>query len=149
MTDPVRILLVEDNTADVYLLRKALTAAGLDFELTVIEDGGSAIAFARGEREYAGAPAPDLAVIDLSLPKNDGIQVLEALRGAARFAEMPVVVTSSAAVPPARLKQEELRVARYITKPPDLEDFLGIGVTLKEILFQSRARQAGHWEQDG
>jgi CheY-like chemotaxis protein len=143
MTDPVRILLVEDNSADVYLFRKALTAAGLNFELTVIEDGGSGLAFVRGGGQYSASPVPDLAVIDLSLPKNDGIQILEALRASERFSDMPVVVASSSASPPARLKQDDLRVARYITKPPDLEAFLGIGLALKEILLKNRARRAG------
>lgn len=143
MTDLARILLVEDNTADVYLFRKALTDAGLNFELTVIEDGGSGMAFVRGEGQYAGRPVPDLAVIDLSLPKNDGIQILEALRASERFSDVPVVVTSSSASPPARLKKEHLRVSRYITKPPDLEAFLEIGVALKQILLHSRTRHAG------
>ena len=143
MTDPVRILLLEDNSADVYLFRMALTAAGLNFELTVIEDGGSGMAFVRGDGEYTDSPAPDLAVIDLNLPKNDGIQILEALRASERFSDMPVVVTSSSASPPARLKQDDLRVARYITKPPDLEAFLGIGLALKEILLKNRVRRAG------
>ena len=102
--EPVRILLVEDNTADVYLFRKALLGAELNFELTVIEDGGRAIAFVRGEGEYAGSPVPDLVVLDLSLPKNDGIQVLEAIRATKRFANVPVVITSSSPSPPARLK---------------------------------------------
>ena len=89
--EPVRILLVEDNTADVYLFRKALLGAELNFDLTVIEDGGRAISFARDEGEYAGSPVPDLFVLDLSLPKNDGIQVLEAIRAKKRFANVPVV----------------------------------------------------------
>lgn len=134
---------MEDNTADVYLFRKALTAAGLNFELNVIEDGGSGMAFVRGERGYAGSPVPDLAVIDLSLPKEDGIQILEALRASDRFSEIPVVVTSSSTAPPPRLKQEDLRAARYIIKPPELEAFMEIGVALKEILLQSRAQRAG------
>jgi len=101
MTEPVRILLVEDNDADVYLFRKALKNAGLNFDLTVIEDGGRAIAFIRGEGQYAGSPVPDLAIIDLSLPKDDGIEVFEAIRAAERFADMPVVIASSSAKPPA------------------------------------------------
>lgn len=141
--DRFDILLVEDNDADVYLFRKALTAADLNFELTVVEDGGRAIEFVRGEGKYTGSPVPDLAVIDLSLPKNSGVQVLEAIRGADRFADMPVVVTSSSASPPARLNEEHLRVARYIVKPPELEEFLKIGAALKEILLQSQARRAG------
>jgi len=139
MNDPVRIMLVEDNAADVYLFRKALQTAGLNFELTVLENGGAALAFVRGEGEYARRPVPDLAVLDLNLPKNDGIQVLEAIRKEKHFASIPVVVTSSSPSPPTRLKLEHLRVARYIVKPPDLEEFLKIGGTLKEILFQNQA----------
>src|SRR4051794_3687600 len=93
------ILLVEDNGADVYLFRKALTDAGLNYALTVIGDGGQAMTFIRGEGEYADRPVPDLAIIDLSLPKNDGIQVVEAIREAERFGDMPIVITSSSAKP--------------------------------------------------
>src|ERR1051326_7449108 len=91
MTEPARILLVEDNAADVYLFRKAMTNAELNYELTVIEDGGGAMMFIRAEGRYAGSPVPDLAIIDLSLPKNDGIQVVEAIRQEERFADVPVV----------------------------------------------------------
>jgi CheY-like chemotaxis protein len=142
--EPFRVLLVEDNTADTYLFRKALAAAELNFELTVIEDGGRAIAFVCGEGEYAGSPVPDLVVLDLSLPKNDGIQVLKAIRATGRFAGTPVVMTSSSPSPPACLQEENLQLARYIMKPPDLEDFLQIGRVLKEILLQ---RQAGNGER--
>jgi CheY-like chemotaxis protein len=139
---PVHILLVEDNDADVYLFRKALTGAGLNFELTVAEDGGHALAFVQGEGKYAGSPVPDLAVVDLSLPKNDGIQVVEAIRTAARFDDMPVIVTSTSATPPPRLKQDILKVERYIVKPAELEAFLQIGTAVKEILVDSAARRA-------
>jgi CheY-like chemotaxis protein len=143
MTDPVRILLVEDNDADVYLFRKALASAELKFELILIEDGGRAMVFIRGEGEYAGRPVPDLAIIDLSLPKNDGIQVVEAIRHAERFADVPVVLVSSSARPPARVNLEHLRITRYIPKPPDLEGFLLIGAAVKEILNESQTRRAG------
>jgi CheY-like chemotaxis protein len=144
MTDRlVRILLVEDNAADVYLFRKALTEAGLNFELMVIEDGGQAMAFVRGEGEYAGVPVPDLALVDLSLPKEDGIRIIQALRHAGRFDQMPVVVVSSSATPPARLKEAHLRISRYMTKPPDLEAFLQLGVVLKDILRDNQASVLG------
>ena len=140
--EPFSILLVEDNDADVYLLRKALESAGLHFELTVVEDGGTALEFVRGDGKYAGNASPHLAIIDLSLPKNDGIQILEAIRAAKRFAGMPIIIMSSAARPPARLREEHLRVARYISKPPDLEGFFQTGFVIKELL-ESQARRAG------
>jgi len=141
--DRVHILLVGDNSADVYLFRKALATARLEFELTVLEDGGQAMAYIRGTGDYAGSPLPDLAVIDLSLPKNDGIQILEALRATARFADVPVVISSSSSAPPPRLDLKRLNVSRYISKPPDLEGFLDIGLVLKNILLQHRTQRAG------
>jgi CheY-like chemotaxis protein len=140
--EPFRILLVEDNSADVYLLQKALEGADLNFELTVIDDGGSALEFVRGHGKYSDCAVPHLAVIDVSLPKNDGIQVLEAIRATQRFAGMPVIVMSSSKRPPARLREEDLQVARYIPKPPDLEEFLQAGIVIKELL-ESEARNAG------
>jgi CheY-like chemotaxis protein len=132
-----RILLVEDNSADIYLLRKALDGAGLDYNLTTIEDGADAMDFVRSGGKHAGRAVPDLAVLDMSLPKNDGIQILEAIRANAAFAGLPVIVMSSSACPP-NLKQEQLQVTRYIPKPPDLEEFLRIGLVIREVL-ESRA----------
>ena len=135
-----RILVVEDNTADVYLFRKALESAELNFELTVIEDGAEAIAFVLGEGKYAGSPAPALAVLDLNLPKNEGTEVLQAIRQSKHLANLPVVIMSSSASPSDRVKAEQLRVERFIVKPSNLEDFLKIGTVLKEVLLESRTR---------
>ena len=79
MLDKVsRILLVEDNEADVYLFRKALETADLQFELTVMGDGAEALAFVRRERKYSASSVPNLVALDLNLPKDGGIQVLRA-----------------------------------------------------------------------
>lgn len=135
--EPIRILLVEDNVADVYLFRKALVGADLNFELTVIEDGSVALDFVRGEGKYAGTPVPDLAVLDLNLPKNDGFQVLGAIRQNERFANTPIVVTSSAAT--IHPLPEQMRIAKYIPKPANLDEFLQIGPVLKEIVIENQA----------
>src|SRR5215469_10456895 len=125
--DRVRILLVEDNAGDVYLFRKALKAAELNFELTVIDNGAEALAFFQGKGDYADSPPPDLTLLDLNLPKNDGIEVQRVIRRNERFANVPVVVTSSSPSLPSQAAHEHLEVTRYIPKPPDLEDFLKIG----------------------
>jgi|HubBroStandDraft_1064217.scaffolds.fasta_scaffold226923_2 CheY-like chemotaxis protein len=138
--DPARILLVEDNAGDVYLFRKALENAELNFELSVIEDGAEALAFARQEGKYAGSSAPDLALLDLNLPKNEGLEVLKAMRHNSHLSKVPVVITSTSANPRERVAAEELGVERYIMKPLDLESFLQIGTVLKEILRESKAR---------
>ncbi len=142
MSDQVfHILLVEDNSADAYLIRKALENAELNFELLLLEDGAEALAFVRGEGKYAASQAPDLVVLDLNLPKSEGIEVLQAIRQSQRLANLPVVITSSSSSPHERAKAEQLLVERYIMKPPDLEDFLQIGKVLKQVLLENKARQ--------
>ena len=116
-----RILLVEDNGADAYLLRKALEKAGLTFDLIVIEDGAQALDFVRSEGKYAGREVPHLAVLDLNLPKNEGSEVLAALRQVPDVARVPVVITSSSSLPYDRTSAEQFGVERYIVKPTDLE----------------------------
>lgn len=138
MSDKVfRILLLEDNAADVYLFRKALENAELNFELTLIEDGAEALTFVLGEGKYAGRQVPDLAVLDLNVPKNEGTEVLAAIRRTADFSHVPVVVTSSSPAPTDRMGREQLLGERYIQKPLDLEEFLRIGAALKEILVKN------------
>ncbi len=131
-----RIFVVEDNPADVYLLREALREAGLNFELTVIEDGAEALEFIR--TKASEIPKPDLAVLDLHLPSYGGIEILAAIRRNEHLAYVPVAVVTSSAAPLERSQVEKLGVARFITKPPDLADFLKIGEVLKEVLTATR-----------
>jgi CheY-like chemotaxis protein len=128
------ILLVEDNPGDVDLLRMALEAAAVDCTLTVIEDGGEAMAFLLGEGQHVNAPIPDLAILDLNVPKSDGIEILEAIRTNPRSAGVLVAVLSSSSSPRERARINNFGVALYITKPSDLDEYLKIGATLKALL---------------
>ncbi|HUS07690.1 MAG TPA: response regulator [Bryobacteraceae bacterium] len=134
---PFHVLLVEDNEGDIYLFRQALQAAGLDVHLTILEDGLEAIAFARREGKFAGSSVPDLAVLDLNLPRVGGIEVLEAFRRIKDFERVPVFIMTSSAQPREQARAMELAVERFITKPPDLDDFLQIGYAVKEVLLKN------------
>ena len=140
--EAAQILLIEDNSGDILLFREALQRAELDFELTVIRDGGDAIAVIRGEGEHAASPLPDLVVLDVNLPKHDGFEVLEAMRQSQRFTNIPAVIISSAPVPPPDLKADQFQAAKFITKPLTLEEFLRIGDVLKENVLASKAKRA-------
>ena len=133
------ILLVEDNAADIYLFRQALKSAGLNFELTVIENGADGLAFARREGAYASSTIPDLAVLDLNLPKCGGASVLEAMRQNKDLECVPVFMMSSSAAPREQARAKELGIERFITKPPNLEEFLQIGQVVKQVLLKGRA----------
>ena len=131
------ILVVEDNPADVGLLRLALKAAQVECDLTVLEDGAEALAFVR-HRQNPGDFVPHLIVLDLNLPKNGGLEVLEAIRANPAFSGMAVAILSSSSSPRERARIEEFGVDRFITKPLDLDGFLGIGAILKTLLGQAR-----------
>jgi two-component system, chemotaxis family, response regulator Rcp1 len=130
----IQILVIEDNPADVDLLRRAFRSAQLECELILLEDGAEALAYVRRLDASLGAAAPDLAVLDLNLPKNDGIEVLQAMRASSVFARVPVAILSSSASSRERARIAQYGIGRYITKPPDLDEFLRIGVVLKELV---------------
>ena len=127
-----RILLIDDNDADVYLLRRALQKAGLAIEFTVLKDGSEGLAFTRGQGD--SAPRLDLVVLDLNLPKSGGAEVLRAMKGNPALALVPVVVMSSSASKAEQAVIAELGAARFLTKPPDLEGFMKIGEIFREVL---------------
>ena len=92
------ILVVEDNPADVYLLRQALTQAGVNHELKVIDDGAEALEFVRNHTPTEMENF-DLAILDLNLPTNNGIEVLAGIRQNRALADLLVVVLTSSANP--------------------------------------------------
>jgi CheY-like chemotaxis protein len=134
MNRKARIFLAEDNSGDVELLRIALKSAEVDCDLLVVSDGREALDFVRQQGKYENHQPPDLAVLDLNLPKNDGLEVLEALRANSAFEGVPVAIVSSASAPQELAKMLSLRVDRFIPKPADLDLYLRIGTTLKELL---------------
>jgi CheY-like chemotaxis protein len=132
----LKVLLIEDNAGDVYLFREALRRAQLSFELTVLADGGEAMRFVQRHGKYAESPRPNVAIMDLNLPMNDGVEILEAIRNSQHLATLPVVITSSFVCPADRLKIERLGVARCVDKPSDPEQFFEIGSLLRQILVE-------------
>lgn len=130
------IFVVDDNPADVYLLREAFKQAELNCEITVVEDGAEALRFIRSHEKSGEQPTPDLAVLDLNLPGNQGIEVLEAIRLHRDLGDLPVAVLTSSSAPLERAAVERLKVDRFLIKPPDLEEFLRIGTVLKELLLK-------------
>jgi len=136
-----QILVIEDNPADVEILRYALDNAKVVCELIVIADGGEALAFFEQRGKLPSNGAPDLAILDLNLPRYDGIELLEAMRANRVFDTVPVADLSSSSSPRDRARIEAFGITRYITKPPDLEEYMRIGTVVKQIL-------EGHSQRD-
>jgi CheY-like chemotaxis protein len=127
------ILLAEDNPADIYLIREALKHNAVDASLRVATDGKDVLEHIRAER----ATAPALIILDLNLPRHDGIEVLEVVRATPGLSEIPVVVLTSSDSPRDRLNALHLGATRYIRKPSNLNDFLNLGAVFKELLEKS------------
>src|ERR1700758_2346780 len=90
-----RVLVVEDNSSDVFLLERALNKQGLRFEMVHLVDGAKALAFIRREGAYAGAATPALILVDLNLSDHDGQEILCAIRAAKHLAGVPLCAWSS------------------------------------------------------
>jgi len=112
----------------------ALRDAEVDCDLIVVADGREALDYVRGRGKYVNGDIPDLVVLDLNLPKNDGLEILEALRGNPAFAKVPVAIVSSSSAPQELARMQSLGVDRFIPKPADLDQYLRIGDTLKGLL---------------
>ena len=137
-----RILLVEDNTADVLLVREALAQHEVAPDLIVAGDGEQAIQFVN-EVESRAAPYPDLVILDLNLPKRQGTEVLRRIRENDAWNRVPVVVLTSSDAPQDRDESTKLGVNLYVLKPGDLAEFLEIGAMLKSILQRQDNRRDG------
>jgi CheY-like chemotaxis protein len=128
------ILLAEDNPADVYLIREALQEHNVDCTVRVAADGKDVLALLLGDGPPAGNLPPDLIILDLNLPRHDGIEILQRIRAAGRTSQIPVVVLTSSDSPRDRLVANQLGATRYVRKPSNLQQFLDLGAIFKDLL---------------
>jgi CheY-like chemotaxis protein len=133
----VRLLLVEDNPADVNLVREALAEHHVDCELLVINDGETAIRFV-DRLDEEDARCVDLVVLDLNLPRRTGREVLERVRSSSTCGDVPVMILSSSGAARDIKETIQLGAHRYVRKPVALEDFMKIGGVIKELLSEAR-----------
>jgi two-component system response regulator len=121
------ILLVEDREADIFLTKRALGKAKITNELVVAKDGVEAIDYLFGSKERPspkGDLCPVLILLDLKLPKVDGLEVLKRLRADDRTCMCPVVILTSSGEDVDILKGYQLGANSYIRKPVDFEQFV-------------------------
>lgn len=122
----IDILLVEDSPGDVGLTKEALRESKVKNSLNVVSDGIEALAFLRKQGRYAGAPRPDLILLDLNLPRKDGREVLEEIKNDPRLKAIPVVVLTTSAAEQDIVRSYNLHANSYVTKPVDFDQFLRV-----------------------
>ena len=121
------ILLIEDNPGDVRLTERALKKSNIANDLVIARDGQEAIDYLFGSGSYAGrdlSAMPVLILLDLKLPKVDGLEVLRRIRADARTRRLPVVILTSSREEQYIVQAYDLGVNSYIRKPVDFDQFL-------------------------
>lgn len=121
---PIEVLLVEDDPGDELMTREAFEDNKIRNTLHVVRDGQEALDFLYRRGEYVDAPRPDLVLLDLNLPKYDGRQVLEQLKGDPELSLIPVVVLTTSSAEEDILRSYKLHANAYVTKPVDLDQFI-------------------------
>jgi len=132
---PVEILMVEDSPSDVCVTRETLKDSKLLNHISVVNDGEEAMAFLRREGKYVKATRPDLILLDLNLPKKNGLEVLAEVKADEQLRRIPVVVLTTSSAEQDILKTYDLHANCYITKPVDLNQFSAVVKTIEEFWF--------------
>lgn len=135
-TAPIEILLVEDSPADVRLTREALKDARVSNNIRVAMDGVDALDFLYARGKHAGAPAPDLILLDLNLPRKNGLEVLQEIKQDEQLRRIPVVVLTTSHADQDILRSYELNANAYVSKPVDLEQFLEVVKSIEGFWLQ-------------
>ncbi len=133
--EQVEILLVEDNALDAEMTMRALKNGGLANKLLWVKDGQQALDYLFRHGDYSGREEdyPRLVLLDLKMPRVDGIEVLKAVKADERTRRIPVVVMTSSQEERDVAQSYELGVNSYVVKPVDFN------------AFTSLARQAGYY----
>ena len=122
--ETVEILLVEDNPGDIRLTRMALQQGQIPKKIRVAEDGETAMAYLRQQGEFAGAPRPDLIVLDLNLPRKSGYEVLEEIKSDDVLRAIPTVILTTTDQYGDIRRCYELMANCFVTKPVGLDHYI-------------------------
>ena len=147
----LEILLADDNPGDVRMVAEGLKDTLPAARLSVASDGAEAIQFLRRKGKFAGAPRPDLILLDLRLPKRNGFEVLRAVREDPFLTGVPVVIQSSSAAPADVNKAYNMHANCFITKSADLDEFARVMRILVEFWITvaklPEGEQNGRWNR--
>ena len=135
------ILIVEDNRADVFLIREAILAAHVSAELHVVSDGEKAIGFFSAADADPDLPCPDMVLLDNNLPRRHGDEVLEEMRRSRRCSHALVVVVTSSDSDRDRQRMAQLGADEYFRKSSEYRDFMQLGEVVKTLLGRAKFSQ--------
>jgi CheY-like chemotaxis protein len=122
----VDVLLVEDDEGDVLMTREAFEHYKIHNTLHVVTDGEQALQFVRRTGDFTDAPRPGLIMLDLNLPRRDGLEVLAELKNDPELRVIPVVILTTSQAEEDIVRSYSLHANAYVTKPVDFERFIEV-----------------------
>jgi two-component system, chemotaxis family, response regulator Rcp1 len=137
MSSMFQLLIVDDNPADISLAREGLAAAAYAGRIDSVGDGLEALAFLGRRGNFSNATKPDLVILDLNLPKRDGLSVLAAMKAGPELRCIPVVIFSSSQLGRDISRSYELGANCYINKPGNLRDYFSTMRAIEQFWFGS------------
>jgi CheY-like chemotaxis protein len=132
---PVEILLVEDNPGDVRLVIEALKEGRVRNYVHVARDGVEALDMLRRADGFADSRRPDLVLLDLNLPRKDGREVLAEIKADPALRRIPVVILTTSTAEEDVVRSYDLHANCFITKPVDLDQFMGVVRAIEDFWF--------------
>lgn len=129
------ILIVEDNTGDIRLIKEVFRDLGLHNNMLIARDGEEAMKILCREGEYHNAPLPKLILLDLNLPKKDGREVLNEIKSHDELKSIPVIVLTTSNSEEDIINTYCNHVNAYITKPADLKQFSNVLRGIQDFWF--------------
>ena len=123
-TNSLNVLLVEDDEGDALIIREAFEYYKIRNELNVVTDGEAAMQFLRQTGPYAGMPRPGLILLDVNLPRRNGLAVLAELKQDPDLLVIPVVMLTTSRAEEDILRSYALHANAFVTKPVDFEHFI-------------------------
>lgn len=129
------VLIVDDNPADVALIREALTGSKHGSQIKSVGDGVEAMAFLNRRDKFSNSIRPDLVILDLNLPKKDGLAVLAAMKAAPNLRRIPVVIFSTSELRKDVVRSYEVGANCYVRKPGNLNEFFSAVKSMEEFWF--------------
>jgi CheY-like chemotaxis protein len=138
------ILLIEDNVGDVLLTKEAFRTSQFKHNLSIAKDGEEALKRLCQQDEYYNAPLPDLILLDLSLPKIDGREVLEKIKNNTMLKDIPVIVLSGSSAETDMTSSYDLHANSYVIKPDNFDDFKEIVTSIENYWLNKQDKNTSY-----